>query len=112
MGLRDAHRIRRRFYRGLWQGLRVTWPILSGLLLMQAAVGIFIAWLEGWYLTEGVYFAYITGLTIGYGDLAPVHRLSRLLAVGIGFIGILITGLVAALGVKALQAATSEPPSP
>ena len=53
---------------------------------------------------QGVYFAYVTGLTIGYGDLAPKQALTRFLAIAIGFSGVLLTGLVAALAVKAIQA--------
>ena len=49
-------------------------------------------------------FAYVTGLTIGYGDLAPRQPLTQLLAIVIGFSGVLLTGLVAALAVKAFQA--------
>jgi hypothetical protein len=45
----------------------------------------------------------VTGLTIGYGDLAPHHVVSRLLAVAIGFAGIVLTGLVAAVIVQALR---------
>jgi hypothetical protein len=50
----------------------------------------------------------VTGLTIGYGDLVPARLVARLIALMIGFIGILLTGLVAALGVRALQETTSD----
>jgi hypothetical protein len=48
-------------------------------------------------------FTFVTGLTIGYGDLSPRHVVSRLLAVVIGFAGIVLTGLVVALCVEALR---------
>jgi hypothetical protein len=105
--------MRRRFFGALWRDLKVTWPILWGLLTAQAATGVFIAWKEGWTLTDGLYFAFVTGLTIGYGDFAPTLAVTRTLAVGIGLLGILVTGLVAALGVRALQAAAPlDPPGP
>ena len=66
---------------------------------MGAIVGV----IEGWGVWQGVYFAYVTGLTIGYGDLAPREVVTRFLAIVIGFSGILLTGLVAALAVKAIQ---------
>jgi hypothetical protein len=84
-------------------GLAIVWPVLSALLLAKALLGAIVGLLEGWGIWQGIYFAYITGLTIGYGDLAPRHVLTRLLAVAIGFLGILLTGLVAALAVKAFQ---------
>jgi hypothetical protein len=68
-------------------------------------LGVVVGLVEGWGIWQGIYFAFITGLTIGYGDLAPRHVLTRLLAVAIGFLGILLTGLIAALAVKAFQVA-------
>jgi voltage-gated potassium channel len=35
-----------------------------------------------------VYFAFVTGLTIGYGDIVPRQALTRALAMAIGFGGI------------------------
>ena len=43
---------------------------------------------------------FVTGLTIGYGDLVTVRLITREIAVMIGLIGILLTGLVAAIGVR------------
>ncbi len=66
-------------------------------------LGAVIGWREGWSLSDSLYFAFVSGLTIGYGDLVPKHPLSRTLAVCIGFSGIILTGLVAALAVRALD---------
>lgn len=99
-----ASAIRRRFLREFWFGIKIVWPILSGLLGVMAALGITVALLEGWPLTDGLYFAFVSGLTIGYGDLAAKGGLARTLAVSIGLTGILLSGLVAAVGVQALQA--------
>ena len=59
-------------------------------------------------MSDATYFTFVTGLTIGYGDLVPEHFGTRLISVVIGFIGILLTGLVAAIGVRALQEATDR----
>ncbi len=64
--------------------------------------------LEGWRIGDAAYFTFVTGLTIGYGDLVPVRLGTRVIAVIIGFSGILLTGLVAAVGVRALQEATGR----
>lgn len=69
------------------------------MVLLGAAIG----WREDWSLGDSLYFAFVSGLTIGYGDLVPKHSLSRTLAVCIGFSGIILTGLVAALAVRALD---------
>jgi hypothetical protein len=98
----DSRTLRRNFLVGLFVGLRVVWPILSGLLLLIVALGLVIGRIERWTITESVYFAFVSGLTIGYGDLAPKTVLTRLLAILIGICGVLVTALVAAVAVRAL----------
>lgn len=94
--------MRRKFLAGLLGGLRVVWPVVSGLLLWMAALGVAVGLLEGWKLGDSLYFAFVTGLTIGYGDLVPKLLASRVLAIVIGISGIVVTGLVAAIAVRAL----------
>ncbi|MBP8897279.1 MAG: two pore domain potassium channel family protein [Sulfuritalea sp.] len=106
----DSHKMRRQFMVGMRDGLGVVWPILSVLLGMMVILGMVISLLEGWRIGDGLYFAFVSGLTIGYGDLVPKAHLSRVLAIGIGFTGILLTGLVAAVGVNALNAALKDAP--
>ena len=84
------------------------WPVLFAILAWQLALGVLIAWLEGWSLGDGTYFTFVTGLTIGYGDLVPHQPLSRILAILIGFFGTMLTGVVAAIAVRALQTAADE----
>ena len=99
--------VRRRFLVALWQELRVVWPVVSGLVALQLVLGAFISLLQGWPLGDAFYFTFVTALTIGYGDLVPKGVLARLLAMVIGFTGILLMGLVAAVGVRALQSVGS-----
>ena len=102
----DARKLRRNFVAGLFTGLRIVWPILSVLLGLIVALGLVVGLIEGWSLHESIYFAFVSGLTIGYGDLAPKSLLTRVLAIVIGVCGVLVTALVAAIAVKALTAAT------
>ena len=97
-----ARAMRRKFFGGLLDGLRLVWPVVSGLLLWMAALGVAVGLLEGWTLADSVYFAFVTGLTIGYGDLVPKLLASRVLAIVIGISGIVLTGLIAAIAVRAL----------
>jgi len=97
--------IRRSFYRHFLHQIRIVWPVISGLLLVIAGMGILVATLEGWSLLDGVYFSFVTGFTIGYGDLAPRGTVARMIAIAIGLHGILLTALLAAIAVRALQAA-------
>jgi hypothetical protein len=104
----DSRTLRRNFVAGLLTGLRVVWPILSALLVLIIALGLVVGLIEGWSVHESIYFAFVSGLTIGYGDLAPKSLLTRALAIFIGVCGVLLTALVAAIAVKALTAATDD----
>lgn len=105
----ESRAFRRQFAAGLMAGLRVVWPVLSGLLAVMVALALVIGWREGWSIGESIYFAFVTGLTIGYGDLAPKLVLTRMLAICIGFCGVLFTALVAAMAVKALTGLDDKP---
>lgn len=92
------------FFFALVRQVRVIWPILSGILVLMAGLGLLIGRIEDWRISDALYFTFVTGLTIGYGDLTPRHLSSRMLALAIGFAGIVLTGLVAAVAVQALRA--------
>ena len=100
--------IRRIFFAELCRLVRLVWPILSGVLFAMVGPGLLIGHIEGWRIFDALYFTFVTGLTIGYGDLTPRHVVSRLLAVVIGLAGIMLTGLVAAVSVQALQVTARE----
>jgi Ion channel len=100
----EARQMRRYFFVALFRQCHVVWPILSGVIFAMVGLGLTIGHIERWRIDEALYFTFVTGLTIGYGDLAPRHVVSRLLAVAIGFAGTILTGLVAAVSVRALQA--------
>lgn len=103
----DMHprKLRRRFHAGMFLGLRIIWPILSMILGLMVGAGVLVGTLEGWSVLDSIYFAFVTGLTIGYGDFAPTMLLTRILAIGIGVCGVVCTALLAAVAVGALAAA-------
>ena len=82
--------------------------ILVALLLLIVLGGVAIAYVEGLHLGESIYFAFITGLTIGYGDIAPVTTWGRVVSVAIAFVGLLYTGLAAAVATRALADAVKD----
>jgi hypothetical protein len=100
--------MRRLFFIALVEQLRVVSPILSGVVLVMVGCGLAIWRIENWRLGEALYFTFVTGLTIGYGDFTPKSASARVLALVIGFAGIVLTGLVAAVTVKALHAADRD----
>lgn len=84
--------LRINFRRALFSAFVTVWPVFSVILSVMAALGVAVAAIEGWSLGDGLYFAFVSGLTIGYGDLVPKATLARLLAILIGFSGILLGG--------------------
>ena len=100
--------LRRRFLVALGHAIHVTWPVLSAILAIQLALGLLTGFVEGWSLGDAVYFTFITGLTIGYGDLVPRQTLTRALAIGIGFFGLLFGGVIAAIAVHAIRSALTD----
>ena len=100
--------MRRRFFVAFVHAIHVTWPVLSAILGVQLALGLVTGFVEDWSLGDTVYFTFITGLTIGYGDLVPKQTLTRALAIGIGFFGLFATALLAAIAVYAMHSALAN----
>ena len=104
-----SRQIRHLFFVELVQQVRVIWPILSGILVIMVGCGLVIGRIESWGIGESLYFTFVTGLTIGYGDLTPTHFMGRLLAMVIALAGVVVIGLVAAISVQALENANVLP---
>ncbi len=100
--------MRRTFANGVVFGLRVVWPVLSVLIGSIAGLGLAVGLIEGWSVQDSLYFAFVSGLTIGYGDFSPRSLSGRTLAMIIGFCGVLLTALLAAVAVKAMSAVRAE----
>src|SRR5215831_18460317 len=112
-GFHDMNRLvpktlRRRFLIALGHATHLTWPVLSVILAIQLALGLLTGFVEGWSVGDAVYFTFITGLTIGYDDLVPTHTLTRALAIGIGYFGLFVTGVIAAMAVYAMRSALAD----
>ena len=76
--------------------------------MIEVALGPLIGFVTRWSVGEAVYFSFVTGLTIGYGDIVPRQALARALAIGIGICGLFLTGLIAGIAVYALRAALTD----
>ncbi len=100
--------VRQRFFVALGRAIHLAWPVLSTILAVQVALGLLIAFVEDWSVGDALYFAFVTGLTIGYGDLVPRQALSRALAIGIGILGLFLTGVIAAIAVQAMRTALAD----
>jgi len=97
-----------RFNAHFWQ---IIWRVkaIIAVLLLFIVVGAFLMTsIEQLPFGEAIYFSFITGLTIGYGDIAPGTPTGRIISILLGVNGILFTGLVVAAAVHALECAVED----
>jgi hypothetical protein len=64
--------------------------------------------MQRWSVGDAIYFTFVTGLTIAYGDIVPRQALARVLAIGIGVSGLFLTGLIAGIAVYAMRTALTD----
>ena len=84
---------------------RIFWHFRSINLTLFALIvinGWAISYVEKMPFGDAMFFAFITGLTIGYGDIVVKTPGGRILAVLVGFIGVLFSGLVVAAALRAV----------
>ncbi|QIE55147.1 two pore domain potassium channel family protein [Pikeienuella piscinae] len=81
---------------------------LGALLLLLGVCALALMWAEGLPLGDALYLTAVTGLTIGYGDIAPASPLGRIACVTAGLIGVVFVGLVVAVATRALAQAVKD----
>ena len=97
-----------RFYRHFFKMCWHVRGVFLALLAFLMAGAVTIAGVENMPLGEAVYFSFITGLTVGYGDIVPNTTVGRIVCVALGFIGIIFSGLVVAITVHAVRESWQE----
>jgi hypothetical protein len=76
--------------------------VLVSLMMLIAFGGVVFSRLEDVRLGDAIYFAFITGLSIGYGDITPKSTAGQIVSVAIGFVGVLFMGLSVAVATRAM----------
>jgi hypothetical protein len=94
----------KQFSLGLW----LTFPVLLTLGIAIALLGQIVGTREGWSRFESFYWSFITATTVGYGDIRPVKQGSRISAVLIAFLGLVLTGILIAVAVHAATLALDK----
>jgi voltage-gated potassium channel len=92
------------FVRGLWLML----PLLFSLLAAITVLGQWVGRIEAWSRLDALYWSLVTATTLGYGDLRPSHAKSKMIAILIAFLGLILTGIVIAAAVQATSLALTQ----
>ena len=82
---------------GLWLSL----PLLLSLGAAIALLGQVAGKTERWSKFDSLYWSFVTATTVGYGDIRPANRASKVIAVIIALIGLTMTGILIAAAVHA-----------
>jgi len=72
------------------------------------ALGQVVAHIEKWHWFDGLYWAFITATTVGYGDIRPLKKRSKILSIFIAFIGLMFTGIIVAVAVNSTSVAIEK----
>ena len=79
--------------------LAIAAPVLCFLAIIIAILGLITGKLEGLSNFDSLYWAFITALTVGYGDIRPTRKASKALSVLIALVGFVFTGMIVAIAV-------------
>jgi len=84
---------------------------LVALVVVIVICGILISRFDEVPLEDSIYFAFITAFTVGFGDVTPKSRGTRVVAVFLAFLGLILVGVVVAVAVHALDQALAQNPT-
>jgi voltage-gated potassium channel len=73
-----------------------------GLALIVAVAATLISRFDRVPLEDALYLAFITALTVGFGDVSPKSRGARVVCVFLAFVGLILVGILVAIAVHAL----------
>jgi len=81
---------------------------IEGAILLLIVLGSVVFAVEGYdggkhFFGQALYLGFSTALNIGYGDLSPDGPAGSVMAVFLGALGMVLTGIVVAAAIKALE---------
>lgn len=93
-------------------GIYLFLPLLVMFSLVVVVLGLIVGRIESWQTFDALYWTFITALTVGYGDIRPLRKSSRILSIMIAAIGIMFSGMLVAITVETSSRALQQHISP
>lgn len=85
------------FIKLLFWSIYLVSPLLLFLCAVIVVLGQLVGRVEKWNYFDALYWSFITATTVGYGDIRPLKKLSRILSVLIALVGLMFTGILIAV---------------
>jgi voltage-gated potassium channel len=89
------------FLAELGKGFWVAMPVLLSLAAVIVLIGELVGRKEGWSKFDSFYWSFVTATTVGYGDIRPTRPGSKIAAILIAGLGLMLTGILIAIAVRA-----------
>ena len=89
------------FIRVFFWGVYLTSPILVAMALLIIFLGLIVGRVESWTKFDSIYWSFITALTVGYGDIRPISKVSKALSIIVGGVGLMLGGILVAISLQA-----------
>lgn len=86
----------------------LTLPLIIFFCLLIFIIGQFVGYIEKWDRFNSFYWSFVTAFTVGYGDMRPTHKVTKVLAIIIALLGIMFMGVVVAITVEAAMESFSQ----
>jgi voltage-gated potassium channel len=83
-------------------GIYFITPILLIFIFIVLLLGQIVGRMEVWDRFDAFYWSFITAFTVGYGDLRPIKKSSKIISMFIALIGIIFTGIIVAVTIVAI----------
>jgi voltage-gated potassium channel len=96
------------FFGKFFWGVYLALPPLFFLCAIIIVLGLTVGRKEEWNRFDSIYWAFVTALTVGYGDFRPTKKLSKVLALIIALVGMMLFGIIVAITVNTFSSAFHE----